>query len=76
MSFSPAEPDKYFTYRFLEIKFVQILYYSGKFQMFYQKAAVWERWCLNLVFSDFMHHCASHPSGMRQSHVCNMAFGW
>jgi hypothetical protein len=62
MSFSPAEPDKYFTYRFLEIKFVQILYYSGKFQMFYQKAAVWGRWCLNLVFSDFMHHCASHPS--------------
>jgi len=30
--------------------------------MFYQKAAVWGRWCLNLVFSDFMHHCASHPS--------------
>ncbi len=40
MSFSPAEPDKYFTYRFLEIKFVQILYYFGKAQIFYQKAAV------------------------------------
>ncbi|MEZ3422751.1 MAG: hypothetical protein K1W39_03450, partial [Lachnospiraceae bacterium] len=41
---------------------IQRLYYSGKFQMFYHKAAVWGRWCLNLVFSDFMHHCASHPS--------------
>jgi len=33
--------------------------------MFYNKAAVWGRWCLNLVFSDFMHHYASHPSEMR-----------
>ena len=23
---------------------------------------LWGRWCLNLVFSDFMHHCVSHPS--------------
>ena len=47
----------------LKIKFMQRLYYSGKFQMFYQKAAIWGRWCLNLVFSDFMHHCVSHLSG-------------
>ncbi len=33
--------------------------------MFYQKAAVWGRWCLNLVFSDSMHQRASHPIGMR-----------
>ncbi len=45
-----------------KLKIPQSLYYSGKFQMFYQKAAVWGRWCLNLVFSDFMHHCVSHPS--------------
>jgi len=32
--------------------------------MFYQKAAVWGRWCLSHVFGGFMHHCASHPSGM------------
>ena len=56
MSFSPAEPDKYFTYRFLEIKFVQILYYSGKFQMFYQKAAVWGRWCLSPVLNVSVKH--------------------
>jgi len=30
--------------------------------MFYQKAAVWGR--LSHVFWGFMHHCASHPSGM------------
>ncbi len=53
--------DKIF-YVYLKIKFIQRLYHSGKFQMFYHKAAVWGRWCLNLVFSDFMHHCASHPS--------------
>jgi len=46
-------------YNFISLNWqiLQRLYYSGNFQMFYQKAAVWGRWCLNLVFSDFMHHC-------------------
>ena len=39
-----AEPGKYCTYSCLKIKFIQRLYYSGKFQMFYNKAAVWGRW--------------------------------
>jgi hypothetical protein len=35
-------PNKYtIPKRNLEIKFIQKLYYSGKFQMFYHKAAVW-----------------------------------
>ena len=32
--------DKIF-YVYLKIKFIQRLYHSGKFQMFYHKAAVW-----------------------------------
>ena len=45
---------------------------------FTKKQLLWGRWCLNLVFSDFMHHCVSHPSasGLRlvkfwncQSHI-------
>ena len=43
-------------------KIIQRVYYPGKFQMFYQKAAVWGRWCLSYVFCGFMHHCASHSS--------------
>ena len=38
------------TYGLLKIEFTQRLYYSGRFQMFYQKAAVWGRWGLSLVF--------------------------
>ena len=35
-----AEPNKSWIYRCLKIKFIQRLYYSGKFQIFYPKAAV------------------------------------
>ena len=63
MSFSPAEPDKYFTYRFLEIKFVQILYYSGKFQMFYQKAAVMDTLVLKPCSLGLYAPLRIHPSG-------------
>jgi ATP/ADP translocase len=68
-------PNKYtIPKRNLEIKFIQKLYYSGKFQMFYHKAAVWGRWCLSHVFWGFMHHCASHPSGMRAKPCCTWLF--
>ena len=62
----------------MEIKFTQRVYCAGKFQMFYQKAAVMGTLVLESGFSDSMHHCVSHPSasGLRlvkfwncQSHI-------
>ncbi len=46
-------PDALFFILFWQIlmfKIIQRVYCAGKFQMFYQKAAVWGRWCLSLVF--------------------------
>jgi hypothetical protein len=62
-----AEPNKSWIYRCLKIKFIQRLYYSGKFQIFYPKAAVMDTLGLYAPLR-------IHPSVMWQSHVCNMAF--
>ena len=66
-------PDALFFILFWQIlmfKIIQRVYCAGKFQMFYQKAAVWGRWCLSPVLNVSVKHLFCRNIGA----LCTIAY--